>query len=364
MSKQVCACGRQTPSPRALDAGPAARVEGRANTSTGQDRSRALVSSVTLRGVGLACLACAMWSLAFVVPTLLPEYPASVLSLARYTAFGLVSVPLAWADREALFTLSGADWWEAFRLTFLGNFIYYGCLAQAVHSSGAPLPTVIVGTLPIVIAVASRLWGQERCSPLGWRQMLPGLLLIGSGIWLVHHSEVAEISHSAHGMLGGATLSMLAVASWTLYALRNAAWLRAQPNRTPRVWATAQGLATLPTAVLGLTAVCAWTVARGAHPVALLGSSPARFFGLIVALGLLTSWVGTILWNAASQLLPTRLLGQLIVFETLSALVLASFVRGPAPGVLPTLGAGLMMAGVILGIRLRPADVSRSGATT
>lgn len=329
-----------------------------------QDGRLRLVFSVRSRGISLACSACVMWSLAFVVPVLLPDYPASVLSLARYTAFGLVSVLLAWGDREALATLSKADWCEAFRLTLLGNFIYYGCLAQAVHSSGAPLPTLIVGTLPVVIAVASRLLGEETGVHADWRQLLPGLLLISAGIWLVHHSELADSSHSAHGVLVGAALSMLAVASWTLYALRNAAWLRARQNRTAQVWATAQGFASLPIALLGLAAVCAWTAVRSADPVALLGPAPGRFVALTVALGLLTSWLGTILWNRASQLLPTGLVGQLIVVETLSALALASVVRGALPGVLTILGGVLLIAGVVWGVRLQAAAATRAGATT
>ena len=46
-------------------------------------------------------------------------------------------------------------------------------------------------------------------------------------------------------------LALGAVACWTWYPLRNADWLRAHPDRNPRTWATAQGVATLPLATLG-----------------------------------------------------------------------------------------------------------------
>ena len=36
----------------------------------------------------------------------------------------------------------------------------------------------------------------------------------------------------------------------------------------------------------------------------------------MLAIGLLASWLGTLMWNRASQLLPAALTGQLIVFET------------------------------------------------
>ena len=49
------------------------------------------------------------------------------------------------------------------------------------------------------------------------------------------------------------------------------------------------------------------------------------------AIGLLSSWLGTLCWNEASQRLPPTLAGQLIVFETLSALAYAFALRGEWP---------------------------------
>ena len=56
----------------------------------------------------------------------------------------------------------------------------------------------------------------------------------------------------------GALLAVGAVACWTWYPIRNAEWLRAHPDRSPRGWATAQGLATLPLALLGYALTWAW----------------------------------------------------------------------------------------------------------
>ena len=96
---------------------------------------------------------------------------------------------------------------------------------------------------------------------------------------------------------------------------------RAHPDRPPATWATAQGIATLPLALLGYGAWWAWSAARGdAFPMP-FGPRPVHFVGLMFAVGLLASWLGTLCWNEASQRLPTTLVGQLIVFETLSALL-------------------------------------------
>src|SRR5262249_58143719 len=45
--------------------------------------------------IGLACALSAglMWGLVFVAPLLLPEYPAPLLAVGRYLAFGLIALP-------------------------------------------------------------------------------------------------------------------------------------------------------------------------------------------------------------------------------------------------------------------------------
>ena len=75
---------------------------------------------------------------------------------------------------------------------------------------------------------------------------------------------------------------------------------------------------------------------------------------MMLAVGLLASWVGTLCWNAASQRLPTTLLGQLIVFETLAALGYAMLLRGRWPDAATLAGIVLLVAGVLLALRVRP----------
>ncbi|MDI5365409.1 AsmA family protein, partial [Salmonella enterica subsp. enterica serovar Montevideo] len=41
------------------------------------------------------------------------------------------------------------------------------------------------------------------------------------------------------------------VACWAWYALRNARWLRENPDKHPMMWATAQALVTLPVSLIG-----------------------------------------------------------------------------------------------------------------
>ena len=303
-----------------------------------------------------------LWGLVFIAPLLLPQYPAMLLSFGRYLAFGLIALPLGWLDRQRLAGLTPADWLEALKLAAVGNLLYYLCLAAAIQRAGGPLPTMIIGTLPVVIALVSNRRDALRDGRQPWLKMLPSLALIAAGIACVNRSEWQQLQRAGMADLpryfSGAALAVGAVVCWTWYPLRNADWLRDHPGRSPSAWATAQGLATLPLAGLGFAAWWISSAWVGEADFALpLGPTPARFVALMLVMGLFASWLGTRFWNEASQRLPTTLVGQLIVFETLAALAYAFALRGSWPEPATALGIGLLMAGVWWALRARPSPV-------
>ena len=320
-----------------------------------------------MTGVAFALAAGLLWGIVFVTPLLLPDYPAALLSVARYLAFGLIALPLALLDRRELARLSRADWLEALRLALVGNLLYYACLAAAIQRAGGALPTAIIGTLPVVIAIVSNLRGGglgPGARALPWRALAPSLLLIALGIGLVNHAELARLGaqDAAPGQTPdpvvlaryamGALLAIGAVVCWTWYPIRNADWLRRHPDRSPRAWATAQGVATLPLAVIGLAGLWSWQLATPEGFAMPFGPDPLRFVALMLALGLLASWLGTLCWNEASQRLPTTLAGQLIVFETLAALAYVFALRARWPEPVVGLGIVLLVAGVAWAVRV------------
>jgi drug/metabolite transporter (DMT)-like permease len=314
-------------------------------------------------GTGFALAAGLMWGLVFVAPLLLPDYPPALLSVARYLAFGLIALPLAWLDRARLAQLARADWIEALKLSLVGNLLYYLCLAAAIQRAGAPLPTMIIGTLPVVIAMTSNLRDHARDGRLPWARLAPSLALIVAGLGCVNHDELSQLGEHAdlarHAQ--GALLALGAVVCWTWYPLRNADWLRAHAERSPTAWATAQGVATLPLAALGFALLWIGSALAGSDFPLPLGTTPAKFVALMLVIGLSASWLGTLCWNAASQRLPTTLSGQLIVFETLAALAYAFVLRGRAPGALTLAGIALLVAGVVWALRVRPETVAAEG---
>lgn len=312
-----------------------------------------------LSGVLFALAAGLLWGLIFIGPLLVPDYPATLLSVGRYLAFGMIAVALAWHDRHRLKRLSRSDWLEAFRLTLVGNLLYYTCLSAAIQRTGAPVSTMLIGTLPVVMTITSNLlYGREE-GRLSWAKLMPALVLIVIGLLCVN---VAELNGAAQAVapwryLSGIALALCAVICWTWYPLRNARWLRAHPDKKPGTWATAQGVATLPLALVGWLLVALmlnWTNPTFDLP---FGPRPLVFIPLMLAIGLFCSWIGTLCWNEACQRLPTVLVGPLIVFETLAGLAYTFMLRQSWPPFLTLAGIACLITGVLIAIRIKPEPV-------
>lgn len=309
-----------------------------------------------ISGVLYALLAGLMWGLIFVGPLLVPEYPAVLQSMGRYLALGLIALPLAWLGRARLRQLNGKDWWTALALTMMGNLIYYFCLASAIQRTGAPVSTMIIGTLPVVLPVCANLLYSQRDDKLPWRRLFPALICIALGLVCVN---VAELQHGLPDFSpwrygSGIVLALIAVVCWAWYALRNARWLRENPDKPPMMWATAQALVTLPLSLVGYIAACWWLQGQHLNFPLPFGPRPAVFIALMLAIAVLCSWVGALCWNVASQRLPTVILGPLIVFETLAGLLYTFLLRQSLPPLLTLSGILLLVLGVVSAVRARP----------
>lgn len=310
-------------------------------------------------GVLFALAAGLMWGLIFVGPLLIPDYPAALQSTGRYLAFGMIALPLAWLDRQRLKKLHRNDWLEALKLTAIGNLLYYLCLASAIQRTGAPISTMIIGTLPVVISVTANLFYSRHDGRLSWRKLTPALVLIASGLALVNLAELRGNTApiDVWRYTSGLGLALLAVACWTWFPLRNARWLRNNPSQRPATWATAQGLVTLPLALVGYLLVCgqlALTQPTFALP---FGPRPEVFIPLMITIGMLCSWIGALCWNEASQRLPTVLVGPLIVFEILAGLAYTFMLRQAWPPLLTLGGISCLIIGVIYAMRIKPQPV-------
>ncbi len=319
-----------------IPADPTAQLSGDARTA----RSKRFAT-----GVAAAMAAGLCWGMIFSVPVLLPDYSPLALSAGRYLAFGLIVLLPAWLDRRRLAGLERSDWLKALELALVGNLLYYAGIAFGAQQAGAPMTAAIIGTLPVVIAISGDLVAKH----IRWRRLALPLAVIGGGLALIHSREFslpATGTAAGNDYLLGIGGALFALFCWTWYPLRNAAWIARRPQLSMTTWATAQGLATLPLAAVAFAALL-----PDSGPAGPLGPDPLRYVALMAALGLIASWLGTLLWNVASRELPATLTGQLIVFETLFGLVFAYALRGAWPDTASLAGIALLVAGVVLGVR-------------
>ncbi|HMZ10140.1 MAG TPA: EamA family transporter [Plasticicumulans sp.] len=292
--------------------------------------------------VAAALGAGALWGLAFLAPLALADWSPLAISGGRYLAYALVALVALLAGPRR--PTSAREWLAAWLLSLLGNVVYYLLFAYAVRAAGSYLPTLVIGALPVTLAIVGQ-WREHR----PWRvRHLPPLALIVAGLACVNLGESGAVRGEDYP--AGVLAAVAALACWTLFGAANSDYLKRHPALPAGHWNNLLGAGLLPVALLML-AVAPDTAAR----------SPAdwqHFWWIAAGTGLTAGWAASGLWNLASRGLPVALAGQLIVCETLFASAYAALWHGALPPAATLAGAALLVAGVLLAIRAFAAQPS------
>jgi drug/metabolite transporter (DMT)-like permease len=290
-------------------------------------------------GIGASILAGAFWGLVFLTPELTRGFSPLQLSAGRYLAYGLISAALlAPSWRRVRPMLGWRDWRTLGWLSFAGNIIYYIFLANAVQLGGVAMTSLIIGLLPVTVTLA----GRRDADAAPMLRLLPSLALGIAGLVCISWQSLAN---PQHGSMAGSLLGLLcavgALVSWTLYAVGNSRVLTRLHGVSAHDWSLLVGVVTGAQALL--LAVPAFVLNRGEHA----SSSWLYFGGVVTTVAILCSVVGNALWNHASRLLPLTMTGQMIVFETLFALLYGFIWEQRLPTGLEWLAMALLIAGVL-----------------
>jgi drug/metabolite transporter (DMT)-like permease len=303
------------------------------------------------RGVMYGMMAGAIWGTVFLVPRLLPDFAPMRLGAARCMMYGLVSLAAALpVARRLAGKLARADLFAVAKLALVGNLVYYVFLTAGVHRVGIGPTSLIVGVLPVTVTLAGR--RDAGAAPL--HRLLWPLVLVVAGIVCINVDVFA--TGPTHGATGGAVDKLVgvlcaagALASWTWFAVENTRYLRRNPRFDGNEWSVLLGLAT------GLLGALLWLACPLLPDAATQAFHPeARwhtFWMLNLGLAVGASWLGTGLWNAASKRVPLTLSGQLIVFETLFALLYGFIYDARLPRALEAAAIVLLLAGVTWSVR-------------
>ena len=296
-----------------------------------------------LKGIAAGLVAGALWGLVFVAPRMVGGLSPVDFTAGRFLSYGVFSLALmviirraVWPTRQQAFAALG--------MSVLGFTGYYLLLVLAIRDAGTEVPSLIIGTIPLWMILLGKPVG------LRWGALLPGLLLtlLGLGLMMQATQSADTDLDATAGGLGfwrGVACAVVAMALWTAFGLLNAAWLKKHPEVDATTWANWLGVAT------GLGALLLW-LTTGTDAKVLLGQPDIALAAMLcIATGIGSAWLATILWNIASQRLSASLCGQLIVSETLFALLYSFMWDNHWPSLLQALACLLFVAGIFASIR-------------
>jgi len=299
-------------------------------------------------GIAAGLGAGAFWATSFVTPLVAPGFSSVDYTAWRYGACGLFA--LAWLLWQTFRTSpplrrrlwpDAAQAGEALWLSVLGYTGYYLLLVFGILHAGAALPALLIGTIPVWLM----LLGKPR--HLRWAALLPGLLLTAVGMALmVLDTAWMDVPGQTEGQLWiGVLFAIGAMLSWLAFGLLNARWMRRHTAVSSTAWANWLGLAA------GLGGLLLWL--GWGTPWTSLATHPgfAVFVLVCTVSGIGSAWVAAVLWNVASRRLSTSLAGQLVVSETVFALVFAFAWSGDWPPTMQVLACVLFVVGILSSIR-------------
>lgn len=288
--------------------------------------------------------ACFIWGTVYVIPGVLSDHSPLWISLLRYTVFGLFCAILLFFQHQEVARLNRSDWMQAALLGIIGNLLYYWVLSAACVRIGASLAAVFSAIIPLSASLTACLTDRARRGSI--KRLAVPFVLIAGGLFLLNAerlsligTEAAAVSATEYAI--GIALAVLSVVIWTWFPLANARWIKRHPGASLSVWTAAQGVAALPVAAIGYALIPVIRPGEAMLP-------DLQGLILILFLALACSSLGNLLWNKMSCRLPAVLVGQMIVFETLSAILYESLLTGVPPSIEAAAGAFCVLAGVSL----------------
>ncbi|QWT21037.1 DMT family transporter [Bacillus sp. NP157] len=275
-------------------------------------------------GIAFGIVAGALWGTVFVAPQLAHDFTGLQLAAGRYLVYGAISAMLLVPRWPMLRGWLEARHWRALvGLSLLANIVYYVALATAVQWGGVAMASLVIGFLPVVVTVV----GSRAVGAVPLRRLVPSLCFSAVAITCIGWQALAGDGTGRVEWRGvaGFLCAIAALVSWTIYALRNARWLHRLPHVSAHDWNLLTGLVTGALSLLLVPAAMYFD--GGTHTMA----AWTRFAGISAGMAVFASILGNGFWNRMSRLLPLTLVGQMILFETLFALLYGFLWEGRWP---------------------------------
>lgn len=142
----------------------------------------------------------------------------------------------------------------------------------------------------------------------------------------------------------GMLCAFAALLCWSRYAVENSRCLKNLPYNSNQ-WSLLIGLCT------GCISVLLWLIASifrfSAVDLSLPENTQTLFWITNMMLAVVSSWLGYLAWNLCSRRLPVSLTGQMVVFETLFALLYGFIYSQRIPDLQESAAITLLIGGVM-----------------
>jgi len=281
------------------------------------------------RALGFAscALAGSLWGCGFFFGKIaLAEMASEYMVLYRFLFAIVVLLPLLVTHRPQL---NRREWGVLLLASFLGVPLQFLIQFYALSITTVSHASLMVGTMPVILAVGAAFFAHERMDRVGW------VALAGSTCG----AALIALGGGKHGA-GGATLTgdLLVVVS-LLIALFWILLNKQLMERHSHIVVTAYGLA------LGTLMLAVWVPLRyGMPPVA--GVSLKAWLAL-AASGVLCTATTTLLWNWGMTQVPASQAGVLLNMEPLIGSLLGVFVLGERLGPSAWVGGGMILTAAV-----------------
>jgi drug/metabolite transporter (DMT)-like permease len=254
-----------------------------------------------LAGIGAGML----FGTDFVPGQILKDISSVEFYFGRAFFFGAFSLLFCRRAIAALRRFSARDKLEALALNAAGFWLYSLMLFWSIQHGSAVVTTIVVGTMPATIALASK-----NLRQLGALFIL-GLAIIIAGLGVLHRSS---FDHLMDYGLAAWLLPFACLGLWTWYAVSNSAFIARHPQLSKTDMVSIMGIMTFITLmVLGAATVDVSHILH--HP---------QFDAYVLwtaVLGIGSSWGGFWFWNICSTNCPPTISGPLLVSETMFGLI-------------------------------------------
>jgi drug/metabolite transporter (DMT)-like permease len=304
----------------------------------GHDRQSTTAPQTRLAYLALAAAGC-LWGTGFYFGKIdLAEMSVGHMLLYRFLFACAGLLPLAFKLRVAprredmpLFLVAAALY---IPLQFIVEF-------QGLARTTVSHASLMVGTLPLMLALGAVVFTHERLDRVGWSTLIVSTV----GAVLIAVQASSSTAQSGGPSLFGDLLvlvSMLGGVGWVLLTQRVMHAGRGYSSSVMSVYVL----------VLGTIMLAAWVLAtEGLPPVA--GISTRAWLAL-AAQGLLATTFSTLLWNWALQHVPAARAGIFINFEPVVGTILGVLLLQESLGPAAVIG-GLLIIGAAAVFSLRPA---------